>query len=139
MICIIALVVFGILGIFSATHRTLAKEAFNCVFKRATLRKCTTGFDVKIKSQITGYILTKNETFAKLVYKYFEILSWLFIIISVISIILVAQTAYNIMVYGTCNPEDPGSCIITNYQTKEECLQDSCTECIGESNESGEV
>lgn len=139
MICIIALVVFALLGIFSATHRALAKEAFDCVFKRVTFRKCTTGFDVKMKSQITGFLLTKSPKIATFVYKYFEILSWLFIILSIVSIILVAQTTYNIIAYGTCDPEDPGSCILTNYPTKEECLQDNCTECTGETNESGKV
>lgn len=135
MICIIALVVFGILGIFSATHRALAKEAFNCVFKRVTLRKCTTGFDVKMKSGITGFILKCSPKIASFTYKYFEILSWIFIILSVISLVLVAQTAYNIIVYGTCDPSDPMSCILTNYETKADCL-DNCTECIGDANES---
>jgi len=135
MICIIALVVFAILGIFSATHRSLAKEAFDCVFKRVTLRKCTTGFDMKMKSGIVGYLLTKNEKIANFTYKYFEILSWAFIILTIVSLLLTAQATYNIIVYGTCSPEDPMSCIITNYHSKEECLDDNCPECIGEENE----
>jgi hypothetical protein len=37
MICLIALVVFGIMSIFSVGFRPLAKESFNCVFRRLTL------------------------------------------------------------------------------------------------------
>ena len=139
MICIIGLVLFAIMGIFSATHRALAKEAFDCVFKRFTFRKCTTGFDLKMKSHITGFLLKKSPRIASFTYKYFEILSWAFLILSVISIILVAQTSYNIIIYGTCNPEDPMSCIITNYHSEEDCLLDNCTECIGDANESQQV
>ena len=51
MFCIVAFVVLGIMGIFSATNRGLAKEAFDCVLRRVTLRPCTTGFDQKMNWQ----------------------------------------------------------------------------------------
>ncbi len=65
MFCLIALIVFSILGIFSATHRKLAKEAFDCVFRRITLRPCNTGFDQKIKGKIIGKLLNKSPKLAK--------------------------------------------------------------------------
>ena len=33
MICLIALIIFGVLAIFSASYRPLAKEAFDCVLR----------------------------------------------------------------------------------------------------------
>lgn len=54
MLCLAALVVFSILGIFSASYRPLAREAFNCVFRKMTLRSCNTGFDQKIKTKLTS-------------------------------------------------------------------------------------
>ena len=60
MICIIALVVFGTLGIFSATHRKIAREAFECVFKRINLKPCDSALDKKLKSQITGKLMRKK-------------------------------------------------------------------------------
>ncbi len=42
MICIFAFFVFAFLAIFSVTYRPLAKEAFECVFRRITLRPCET-------------------------------------------------------------------------------------------------
>jgi len=115
MICIIALVVFGILAIFSASHRPLAKEAFECVFLRLTLRKCRTGLDVRLKSQIVGSIMGKSPTTAKFVYKHFEIFSWALVILTVLSLAYTAYGGYNYYLYGNCyGPEDTGGFCIYN-------------------------
>ena len=101
MICLIALVVFGILGIFSASYRKLAGEAFDCVFRRLTLRKCETGFDTKLKSQIMGR-LANHQRAARFVYKNFELLSWVFVILMVASFAYSAYSVYNYAQYGNC-------------------------------------
>ena len=80
MICIIALVVFSIMGIFSLTYRNLAKEAFDCVFRRITFRPCNTGFNEKIKSQLVAKLLNKSVFAARIFNKYFEVFSWAFLI-----------------------------------------------------------
>lgn len=115
MICIIALVVFGILAIFSASHRPLAKEAFECVFLRLTLRKCRTGLDVRLKSQIVGSIMSKSPFTAKIVYKHFEIFSWALVILTVASLGYTIYGGYNYYLYGNCyGPEDTGGFCIYN-------------------------
>lgn len=112
MICILALVVFSVLGIFSVSYRQLAKEAFDCVFKKLTFRKCTTGLDIKVKSQITGLFMRKSPKAAKFIYKYFEVISWIFVIILIVSLFFSAQGVYNYAVYGNCNgPHDDSFCI----------------------------
>src|SRR3990167_5657795 len=73
MICILALIVFGILGIFSVKYRIIAKEAFDCVFRRITFRKCTSGLDIRLKAQITGNLMKKAPNIATKVYKNFKI------------------------------------------------------------------
>jgi len=102
MICLIALVVFGILGIFSATHRQYAKEAFDCVFRRMTLRKCQTGFDQRMKAKITGKLMNKNQRIAGFVFKHFELISWLFTLSLFLSIGYSAYSVYNLAVFGNC-------------------------------------
>ena len=114
MICIIALAVFGIMGLFSATHREMAKEAFDCVFRRVTLRPCNTGFDEKMKGMIVGKILLKSPTAAKYVNRHFELLSWLFLAITVVSLAYSAWGAYNYWAYGNCNgPQSSEFCILS--------------------------
>ena len=49
---------------------------------------------------------------ARLINKHFEALSWVFTIILFVSIVLTAFSAYNIVVYGTCDPANPDQCII---------------------------
>ena len=131
MICIIALIVFGIMGIFSATHRKLALEAFDCVFRRITLRPCTSGLDKRLKSQIVGGILTKNKSIAKFTHRYFEIISWTILILSVASMVLVGISFYNFVKYGNCNGENSSAfCIYKDiegaFKTDESCTSSSC-------------
>ena len=120
MICIIAFVVFGILGIFSAGYRKIAKEAFDCVFRRVTFRKCTTGLDKRLKSQITGKLIKKNPKIAKFVYKRFEILSWVFTILLIASVAYSAYGLYNYAVYGNCNGDTGGFCIYDVFTHSEQ-------------------
>jgi len=103
MICLIALVVFGILGIFSATYRKIAKEAFDCVFRRLTIRKCTSGLDKRLKSQLIGKLMKRNPKVARFTYKNFELISWFFTIILIISLIYTGLGIYNFAMYGNCN------------------------------------
>ena len=112
MICLIALFVFGIMSIFSVSFRPFAKEAFNCVFRKMTLRKCDTGFDQKMKAGITGKLMKRSPKLAGFVYKHFELISWIFTIIMIVSLIYSAVAVYNLAIHGTCTPESPGTCIL---------------------------
>ena len=138
MICIIALVVFGILGIFSVKYRAIAKEAFDCVFKRLTFRKCTTGLDKRLKAQITGRLMNKTPRVGGFIYKYFELLSWIFTIMLILSIIWSGYGAYNFIRYGNCNGKDSTEYCIFNgldrYENRVEnavsCGCTSIVECV---------
>jgi protein-disulfide isomerase len=106
MICVIALVVFGILGIFSATHRKIAFKAFDCVFRKMTLRPCNSSLDQQLKTSIVGFVSKRNMKAARFVVRHFEILSWAFTILMFASIFFSAQGLYFYAVYGNCNGED---------------------------------
>ena len=112
MFCIIAFAVLAILGIFSATNRALAKEAFDCVLRRVTLRPCTTGFDEKMKAKILGSVIMRSETAARFLNKNFEILSWIFFILTLASFAWSARGLYLFYVTGSCNGlNDSGFCV----------------------------
>ncbi|MCS7092705.1 MAG: thioredoxin domain-containing protein [Patescibacteria group bacterium] len=103
MFCILAFFILAILGIFSATHRELAKEAFKCVTKRVTFRPCDTGFKDKMQSHIVGTLITKSLPLAKFVNKNFELLSWIFFLTTIASIFWAGNGIYNFYIYGNCN------------------------------------
>lgn len=112
MICVIALIVFGILGIFSAKYRIVAKEAFNCVFKKITLKKCDTGLDQRLKGEITGKLFKINPRIGRFVFRYFEWFSWIFLILTIATLFFVGQGLYFYAVYGNCNgPNSNQFCI----------------------------
>lgn len=103
MPCLIALIIFSILGIFSASHRKLAREAFDCVFRRLTLRPCDTGFDIKVKAKVLGPILPRFPKLAGFVSRYFEQLSWVFMILMTLSTLYTFRGIYNFWAWGDCN------------------------------------
>lgn len=111
VICVIALVVFGVLGIFSARYRALAAEAFDCVFRKVTLRPCATNLNQRVRAKIVAKLFTRSPKAAGIVRRNFEPLSWAFTILMLGSAVLTAEAGYNIWKYGTCTPSNPGECV----------------------------
>lgn len=112
VICIIALVAFSILGIWSAKYRRLAKEAFDCTFRMITFRPCVTKLDERIKSKVTSKLM-RFPKLARTFYRNFKIFSWAFVIAFFVSMAYTAYGIYNLVVYGTCDPSS-GSCVLSN-------------------------
>ncbi|RME53841.1 hypothetical protein D6783_00525, partial [Candidatus Woesearchaeota archaeon] len=109
MLCLLTLIVFGILGVFSAKYRPLAKEAFDCVFRRLTFRKCSTSLDKKVKAALAGKLMKRRPGLARLVYKHAELLSWVLTILLLLTVVNLAFGLYNYVQYGNCNgPENSG-------------------------------
>jgi hypothetical protein len=112
-LCLVALPVLAVLGIFSVKYRKLTKDALNCLFKTATLKKCESDLDERIKSGITGNMLRYSPKTAKFVYKNYKILSWVFILLLLWSSYEASVGAYNYINYGNCNgPESTEFCIL---------------------------
>jgi protein-disulfide isomerase len=121
MICLLALVVFSILGIFSVSYRQLAKKAVDCVFRRITLRPCQSGMDTQLRSQLIGIISRKNIKAARFVVRYFEVISWTFTLIMVLSLVFSIRGIYFYVVYGNCNGQGSDQfCVFDALNPKEE-------------------
>ncbi len=114
VLCIVALVVFAFMSIFSAKYRPLAAEAFDCSFRKMTLRKCSTGFDEKVKSIVISKLMMKNENAAKFVFRHFSSISLVFSLLFFASMGYSLYSIYNLMVFGTCDPIT-GNCIFTPF------------------------
>ncbi|MBL7160848.1 MAG: hypothetical protein ISS93_03300 [Candidatus Aenigmarchaeota archaeon] len=124
MICILSLITFSILGIFSAKYRHFAKIAFSCVARRLTLRSCEMAFDRKVRMKIVAKLSARSIRLARFTNKYFQVISWAFTVLLFISLIFTANGLYNIVVYGTCDPVS-GSCYLTPF-TEAECGSPEC-------------
>lgn len=123
VLCIIALVVFSILGIFSGHYRGLAKDAFKCVFLMVQLKPCNVGLEEKIKSKVTSKLMI-IPSLARFFYKYFKQISWAFTISFFASLGYSAYGIYNLLAIGRCDPNST-SCeiasllyIISCYETE---------------------
>lgn len=112
VLCLIALPLFAVLGLFSVTYRRLAKDALQCLFRTMTLRACESGLDDRIKAYITGRLLSHAPRSASFFYRHYKLLSWIFVILLVWSGYTAAVGVYNYAQYGNCNgPASTGFCL----------------------------
>ena len=103
------------MGIFSAKYRKLALEAFDCVARKTTFRPCRTNFDEKMKAKIIGKLMAKNEKVAGIVFKHFELMSWIFTLMMIASILMSAYGVYNWIAFGNCNgPNSTENCYLND-------------------------
>ncbi len=115
VLCIIAFFVLAVMSIFSAKYRPMAKEAFGCVFKTIMLKPCDTGLDDRIKADVVSKVLKVSPTAAKFTNRHFTFLSWVFVLLTLVSMAYSAAGAYNFYFYGNCDgPESTGACILND-------------------------
>lgn len=113
MACFVAFAVLAVMGIFSSTHRALAKEALACITRRVTLRPCDTGFKEKLQGQMVGWLLRRSTRLARFVNRYFEVLAWIFFLITIWSLVVSVEGAYNFYRYGSCDGlNDSSFCVL---------------------------
>lgn len=110
MICVIALIIYSILGIFSVKWRSLAKEAFDCTFKMITLRPCDTKFEDRIKIKIVVKLL-KIPLLARFVYRHFKFVSVIFTILFFSSLGFFIYTIISLILYGSCGLPIQSGCV----------------------------
>jgi len=113
VICIVALVVFSFLSIVSARYRPLAKDAFKCVFLMIQLKPCEVGLEEKIKTKITSKLMVL-PSLARVFYKNFKYISWMFTISFFASLFYSAYGVYNLLAIGRCDPNS-ASCEIASF------------------------
>jgi len=110
VLCIVALVVFSVMSVGSAKYKKLAREALRCVFKTLTLSPCDVALEQRVKGKITAKLLG-TPRLARVFYRNFTVISWLFTGTFFASLIYSAYSFYNFFVYGSC---EPGSvCVLT--------------------------
>jgi hypothetical protein len=103
MFCLLAFIVLGVISVFNAAYRDLAKEAYDCVFRRITLRPCNTGFKEKMQAKLVGKMLSKSVWAARILNKNFELFSWILFLSTILSIFWAGKGLYNFYMYGSCN------------------------------------
>src|SRR3989339_67842 len=113
MFCIAAFIIFAILGIFSASHRKLARKAWYCVVKKITFKPCDINFSEEVKGKLLGKLIIRRPKLAKFLSKWFDLMAWIFVILSIWSLLTVFNSGVNLWVYGTCNASTGESCSLS--------------------------
>ncbi len=110
MFCIAAFIVLGIISIFSASKRKLAKKAWSCTLRRVTFRPCDTSFKEEAKSHLLARVANKTPRLVKLADVGIEIASFLLVILTVWSLLIAVKSGLDLYVWGTCRPDNANSC-----------------------------
>ncbi len=113
MFCIAAFLVFGILAIFSATYRPLAKQAWHCVLRRVSFRPCDIDFSEEVRGRLIGKLVFRHPRLARFLDRWLDWISFAFVVLSVWSALYLAVAGLNLWVYGTCNPSNVESCSLS--------------------------
>ena len=130
MFCLLSAIILGVLSLFSASHRPLAREALDCVLRRVTFRPCTAGFKEKMKGKIIGRLLDRSPLAARFVHQRFELLSWIFFVLMMLSTVWTIRGGYNYYMYGSCNGlNSTGFCVFdpTGKSNQTSSLSTQCS------------
>lgn len=112
-LCLVALLVFSVMSLWSAKYRPLAKQAFKCFTKTLTLSPCDMAFEQRVKAKVTAKLLKVWPALARLFYSNFRIFAWIFTLSFFISLGYTVYSFYNFAVYGSCEPG--GTCYLTPF------------------------
>lgn len=110
MFCIAAFIFVLIMAAVSAKYRKLVKKAWNCAFRRVTFRACDSTFKQDAKAEILGPIAVRAPRLVRPASITLEVLAWIFVVTTVISLYIVVRSGLNLVVYGTCNVQNAASC-----------------------------
>lgn len=112
VLCLVALPVLVVLGLFSAKYRQLAKESFRCVFTTITFRACDASVDQRIRAQVTASLARTSKPLARFTRKYFTFLSYAFVILTVLTVAYVGYAGTQYYLWGNCyGPDADGFCV----------------------------
>ncbi len=113
MFCIAAFIVFAILAVFSASFRPLAAKAWHCVLRRVTFRPCDISFGEEMKGKLVGKLVFTHPRLARFLNRWIDWLSFAFVVLSIWSLLYVANAGLNLWVYDTCDPRSGESCSLS--------------------------
>jgi hypothetical protein len=126
VVCVLAIFIFGFLGIFSVKYRRLTKESLECTYSKLRRKPCHTNLDQRIKGKVVGKLMKRTPRTAKLVRNQFNLIVGGFMLLTILATLVsgfyAVEGAYNYAVYGNCNgPNSDDFCIYQPLSTLSGC------------------
>lgn len=110
MFCIAAFIILGLISIFSASQRKLAKKAWGCTMRRVTFRPCDTSFKDEMKNRLLAKVANRTPRLVTAADITIEAASFMLVILTIWSLFVGFKSGLNLFVWGTCNPINASSC-----------------------------
>ncbi len=102
MICITTFIISSFLGIFFTKYRKIARESFSCIFQKAKTGECDADLETRMKSTIISKAMEKDKRLAKFLNDYIEYISWVLLVVFIISTMYAAFGIYSYLKFGNC-------------------------------------
>ena len=112
MFCVAAFIILAFLSAFSARYRSLAASAWRCTGRKITFRKCDTTFKQDLKDRLLGNLALRRPRLTRWLERWIEVLAFVFVMLTVWSLLMVIRGGIHLYVYGTCTPEQPEACAV---------------------------
>jgi hypothetical protein len=122
MVCVAAFIVLAVMTlalpvVWVFSRRTarkiwlLFKNAWHCVGRRLTLRRCDNSFKDQIRNSLLRRVVLGHPNWVRPLSIAVELLSVLVVVIAVWSLVVSAKTIVMLAAYGTCDIVAPENCI----------------------------
>lgn len=121
MVCIAAFIILAIIGVFVAiisifkpkigkAYLKALKKSWGCLWKKARLQKCETGFKDDVKNTLLSRVMLKHPKWVKPLSIVIEILSIIIVLVAVWAILTAIKSLLALWALGTCNVTKPAAC-----------------------------
>ena len=121
MVCIAALIILALIGIFVAlisifkpkigkAYLKALKKAWGCLWKKVRLQKCETGFKEDVKNTLLSKIIIKHPKWVKPLSIIIEIVSIIIVVVAIWAILTAIKSLLALWVLGSCNVTKPSAC-----------------------------
>lgn len=113
MLCIVAFFVVLVASAVSAKYRKLLGRASGCAWRRVTLRPCDASFGDDVKSSMLAPLALRAPRLVRPASITIDVAAWVTVVSLVVSLYIVATSALNLAVYGTCDKQNAEACTLS--------------------------
>ena len=113
MLCIVAFFVVLVASAVSAKYRKLLGRAWGCAWRRVTLRPCDASFGDDVKSSMLAPLALRAPRLVRPASVTIDVAAWVTVVSLVVSLYIVATSALNLAVYGTCDKQNAEACSLS--------------------------
>lgn len=121
MVCIAAFIILAIIGVFVAlisifkpkvgkAYLKALKKSWGCLWKKARLQKCETGFKDDVKNTLLSRVIVRHPNWVKPLSVVIEVVSIVIVVVAIWAVLTAIKSLLALWALGSCNVTKPSAC-----------------------------